>query len=227
MTPLRSKRLLSVFIPILYALVVVFLIISVIQAVNSKNSTGILAVQTSDKTSAISISATNTQAALIGTGSAKVRLKPGSYFVMAQTKGLRATQTVVISLHKTTKISLKITNITPVIASPASITFINAASLLNYGLSSSQVSSLKQLFFTYSPSAKTIAIDANTIQSGPRNPNSTTTWFSLTFNGNIDELNYTATVEYSGLDTTKLTLTNPATGAQLFSGQLPTVPTTD
>ncbi len=227
MIPSRNKRLLSVFIPVVYLLLVGLLVLSILQALNARRTTGILDIKTSDSTSAITISATNTQAALLGTGSAKVRLKPGSYFVMAQAKGLQATQTVTISLHQTTKITLQLTNITPALPSPASITFVNTAALLNNGLSSSQVTNLKQLFFTYAPSAKIISINVPSIQPGARDPNSATVWFSLTFTGSIDESPYNATVEYSGLDTTKLTLTNPTNGSVLFSGQLPAVPTTD
>ena len=227
MIPLRSKRILVVFTPIVYVFLVVFLVFSVVQAYNTRESTGVLIVNTSDKTSAITISATNTQAALLGTGSAKARLKPGSYFVMAQAKGLQATQTVTVSLHKTTAIKLQLANAKPLIASPDSVTFINTSSLLNYGISSSQVTNLKQLLFTYAPSAKIISIDATSIQPGIHDPNSTSPWFSLTFSGDIDGSKYNATLEYSGYDTTKLTLTNPTTGAQLFTGQLPPVPTTD
>ncbi len=227
MIPSRSKRLLSVFIPIAYLLLVVSLVFSVLQALTIRRTTGILEVKTSDNTSAITISANNTQAASLGTGSARVRLKPGNYYVMAQTNGLRAAQTVTISLHQTTKITLQLASITPVLPSPASITFVNTAALLNNGLSSTQVTNLKQLFFTYAPSAKIISINIPSIEPGARDPSSATLWFSLTFTGSIDESPYNATVEYSGLDTTKLTLTNPASGAVLFSGQLPAVPTTD
>ena len=227
MIPSHSKRLLSVFIAVVYLLLIAYLVFAVLQAVTIRRTTGILEVKTSSNASAITISATNTQAALLGTGSANVRVKPGSYFIMAQANGLQASQTITVSLHQKTSVTLHLTTITPSLPSPTKITFMNTDSLLNNGLSSSQVTNLKQLFFTYAPSAKVISINLPSIQPGARDPNSATPWFSLTFTGSIDESPYNASVEYSGLDTTKLTLTNPTSGAVLFSGQLPAVPTTD
>lgn len=224
MIPSRNRRLLSFLLALIYFALIIAAVFSVIEAYNTRESTGILEVTTSDTRSAITISSANKQAALLGVGSAKARLQPGDYFVMAQAKGLWATQMVTITLHRTTKISLKLGS-APVLPSPSSISFVNMSALLDDGISAVQISNIEQLFFTYKQSAKIITINVASIEQGPRDPNSTSLWSSLTFSGEIDGSNFTATLRYSGLETTQLTLNDPVTGAVVFSGQLPPVPT--
>jgi hypothetical protein len=155
-------------------------------AYHTMQTTGIVTVNTSDKLSTITLSADRTTAAVIGTGSASVRLKPGSYLLVAG--------------H-----------------APDAINFDNVDTLLDFGLTQAQTENAKQLFFKYKQSAKQININSDSVKQEPHDPHGNED-FKLDFSGTIDGAPFNAVITYGAFDDIQMTLVDPATGAELFSG---------
>ena len=61
--------------------------------------TGILDIKASDSMATLSITKADTEARIIGSGEAKIRLNPGSYLVAAYAGGYQTSQVVVITKH--------------------------------------------------------------------------------------------------------------------------------
>lgn len=223
MTPSRNSSLIRALLPLLVFILLGLLGYKVVDAINVRRSCGLLELKVSDKSAVVSISAINKQAELLGTGNTSTYLSPGDYYVFARGSGLQASQIVHVALHKTTKTTLLLSNPKPALPSPESINFMNTKELIDNGISATQVSNIEQMLFMFSSSAKTITIARGSVRPGPHDRNSSSPWFNMTFIVNIDNSGYSALLEYSGLITTKLTM-NDSSGAQVFSGQLPTVP---
>lgn len=223
MTPAANKNTLAFarLLLLLIAAAIVSLAYIIWQTVHSLQNTGTLQVTVTYASDAtLSISQPNHQAKLLGTGSAKVRLHPGTYLVMAKSAGKQAAQSVKITQGHTTAIKL---NPAPIKAPPSINTagFINFDTLVTNGLSSSQLTNLEQLFLSYKQSAQVFTVNPASVSPGPHDPNSDDPSFSLTFTGTIDSTPYAATVRYVGFENVVLVLTDPQTGAQLFSGSAP------
>lgn len=98
----------------IFALGVVLVVINIYALATGfiiTRTTGILAVSTSDPKSIISVSQPDKAAKVIGQGSARVRLSPGTYRLAASNPGRSVLTTVTIIEKSTLKKSL---NITPV-----------------------------------------------------------------------------------------------------------------
>lgn len=183
-------------------------------------TTGTLLVKTSKDAATISVSQDNKDAAIIGMGNAKVRLTPGTYLVVASGGGLRDSSIVKVSKKQTTKTTLDFKS-SPLVKSPANTNYQNISVLVdNGGLTTLQISQLEQYFFKYNSSAHTVSIDPNSVESGPRNPN-TSTSFTLNFNVTIDSKPYKATASYSNLSSIRLYLYNSQTNALMYDSGNP------
>jgi hypothetical protein len=190
-------------------------------AVYVARTNGLLHIVSSDKAALLSVGRVNTQAVYVGLGSATVRLSPGVYYVGASRDGKSSLKIVSLKRSVPSTIEIDMEKDSPHISSVEDIGFIGESSLLSSGVTSSQVANLRQLFFKYNQSAKTISITG--ITPGPRDRNSTSLWFELTFNGRIDQTPYRGRLEYGGFDAVRLTLSD-LSGKQLFSGSLPMKP---
>lgn len=98
----NTKRYLQAFV-IVVVLIVVY---QFIHALATKNSTGILEVDTNISNTTITVTKNNSLEKVIGTDSAKVRIQPGSYAVVASVDSKQASQEVSIQKGKTTLVSL-------------------------------------------------------------------------------------------------------------------------
>jgi hypothetical protein len=212
MTNQARLKQLSILIALL---IVVFSLYLVASAIVTASKTGLLHVSASDPKAGLVISQADTQAAYIGTGNAKVRLKPGKYSVSASNNGYQAVATVqVYKKHTTTSYLSVRAKATAALPSANNIAFDNMNALINSGISSDQINDLEQHFFSYKPSVKTVAVDASSVEPGPHNPN-TDTSFTMNFNVSIDSVSYKATISYADTETVRLYLYN-ASGALVF-----------
>ncbi len=96
-----------------------------------------------------------------------------------------------------------------------SIVFTGANTLLDYGLSSSQLNNLEQYFFDFAPRAKTVSITQ--VTPVPHNPNASSTNDSMNFKARVDSSSYNANMVYSNLnDYLRLVLSNPKNGSTTY-----------
>jgi hypothetical protein len=91
---------------LIVVLIVVYCIYTVVAAIITDQTTGLLDISSSDQQAGLTISQTNRQAVAIGTGTAHVRLKPGAYQVTASDTGYQVSATVQIYKKRTTTSSL-------------------------------------------------------------------------------------------------------------------------
>lgn len=78
-------------------------------------------------------------------------------------------------------------------------------SFISSGLTTSQVNGLIKDFSKFSPKAKSISVDPNSLSPGPHDPNLDQP-FTIIFSVTIDSTLYKGTAFYSGLDTVRLAL---------------------
>lgn len=179
-----------------------------LSAINLRNRTGLLKVTTGTTTARLSISSNNHQAEVLGgdTGSANVRLTPGSYILYAVNNGSRTSGTAVVTKGHTTDAILRFVA-SPGIRSVEDISFQGMGGLINAGLSSDQVSELEGDFFQYKPSANNVNIITDSISPAPYNPN-TDTSITLDFAVSVDGTPLYAQATYNDLENIEVTLTN-------------------
>jgi hypothetical protein len=192
----------------------------VVATIITSQNTGILQIRSANPKAGLIISQNNRQALLVGTGTARVRLKPGSYQISATYGGKQANGVATVYKDRTTGSYLGV--LQPVrLPSVATINFEGTGSLINDGLTIEQVNNLEQEFFQYKPRAQTVNISS--VEPAPHNPNVDTS-FSLNFTVSIDSTTYNATVTYTDLETVQLHLYNLQNNALLFNSAAVTTP---
>jgi hypothetical protein len=205
------KRLLV----IAFCAIIIFAVQQTISGIDALRGTGILVINTSEPAAQISISQENHQAANIGTGNARIRLLPGTYRVAAASAGSQTSAVVTVYKRQTTGTSLDLKKNSG-LHSVTSTNFIGTETLINDGLSVTQVGELEQYFFQYKPSVNTVKIDPASVEPGPHDPN-TTSPFTLNFNVSIDSASYKAIASYTDLENITLDLYNPQTNTLVFT----------
>jgi hypothetical protein len=133
-----------------------------------------------------------------------VRLIPGTYYLFASGSGQQTTAVAHITASKTTNINLDLQQST-LAPSPETVTYTNLDSLLNSGITSDQITLIKQFFFRFKPTVHTISIDPASVQPGPHDPN-TSIGFTLNFNTMMDSTPYKATLTYPDASSVQLQL---------------------
>ena len=94
---------------------------------------------------------------------------------------------------------------------------IGKSALLSNGLSSIQLVLLEQAFLEFQKNIKVINVASSSIQPGPHNPN-TSSSFSLDFSVTINnEAQYNGTITYSSINSLQLNLYNPSSNTIVFS----------
>lgn len=174
--------------------------------------TGILIVRSSKPNTLLSVSKDNSEAKVIGTGNAKVRLAPGIYHLVGLSGGARANLTVRVSKNSVIRSYIK-PAYPPSAPSVNSINFKGVDAFLNSGLTTAQINNLKQSIFQFKPTAHTVSI--TNITPAPHDPN-TSTSFAINFKVSVDSVPYNATVDYTGLDNIRLHLYDAQNGNPLF-----------
>ncbi len=95
-----------------------------------------------------------------------------------------------------------------------SIVFTGTNSLINVGVSYSQINSLGQYFFNFSPEANTVSI--SNVVPVPHNRNSSSTLDTINFNVKVDAKSYQARINYSNLTSSVRLLLSNSSGAPVF-----------
>jgi hypothetical protein len=142
-SPSRNAVLLGRALVLISGAIVLYCVYLVIAAIITSQSTGLLEVSSSDPQAGLTVSQANRQAIAIGTGKAKVRLKPGIYQVSASNNGYQTAVTVHLYEKRTTTSSLSL--ITTKLSSNSSSLFsqlpiIGAASLYKISVGRGAVS---------------------------------------------------------------------------------------
>ena len=168
---------------------------------------------TSSKNALITISQDNHQAKIIGVSGAKIVLKPGNYQLSAVYGTKQKFMTVSIKAkHRVNTVLIPVSPVS--LPSPQNIQFLGTDSLLNNGLTSAQLSDLRQAVFDFKQSAGTVNIDSSTVQSGPHSLGED---FTLNFNVAIDGISYKASIDYSSPDALTLYLYDRANNSLVFN----------
>jgi hypothetical protein len=216
MAPQTNLRRFSILLLFICIALLAWLAIIIASTMRTINSTGTLSITASEPSAVITVSQLNHNAVPIGTGDAKVRLKPGDYLLASNGAGLSATQTVHVTLKKNVSAYLNLAKGGKKLPSVESVGFINMDVLVNDGLTTSQANDVKTQFFTYKTSSQVVNIDADSVQPGAHNPDSYDP-FTLNFTGTIDSTPFRATVAYTGYDNAQLTIYDQ-TGTRAYIG---------
>jgi len=96
--------------------------------------------------------------------------------------------------------------------------FQGVDSFISSGLTTGQANGLVKDFSEFSPKAKTISIDPESLSPAPHDPNLDQP-FTINFSVAIDSTHYKGTVFYSGLNTVRLVLYS-GTGNPVFDSNL-------
>jgi len=198
---------------LVYLVIVVVCVYVLVSAIITSQNTGMLRLSSPNSQATLSISQVNHQAMIIGVGRAAVRLKPGTYQVSASYGGNHADAVVRIVKKQVTSSSLNPVGST--LPSVGNINFPNIDTLINSGLTTTQISALERAFFQYKSSAKIITINPDSVYPEPHDPN-TSTSFTINFKVTVDSAPYNATISYSDLDSVRLYLYNPLNNSQVF-----------
>jgi len=180
-----------------------------------RNTTGLVIVTTFATDSSIIISQNQSTATLVGTGSAKLRLLPGTYLVSAMSNGQTGSALVTVHAKTASTVDLKAGAVVDRIPTSDDIAFVGTDTFLSRGLTVEQVGNLKNLFFAYKKDAAKITVDKSSVTRGPHDPQSDDP-FTLNFTGSVDDKAYKATITYTDTENVELTLFNSQTGDQIF-----------
>jgi hypothetical protein len=194
----------------------IFLVYQILYVVVVAQKTGVLDVRSSEPKSQISISRVDKGVQLIGTGSARIRLAPGTYQLYAIYAGRHTISFVTVQKKHTANSYLNLSS-SPTLPTVDSIMFVSINSLLDYGVSAPQLSNLKQAIFQFSNSIKKVIVDPNTVSTAPHDPNSDSILNAISFAVVIDGKSYNATMNYYSLgDNIRLYLYSPQTNAVVY-----------
>lgn len=204
------KRLINT----LGAIVLVIALAMAAWGIYVSRTAGLLRVSSTNKSAVITVSQVGHEAKIIGTGTAKVHLKPGYYQVAASFNGKQDFAVAQVATEQTSSVSLNPVS-TPQLPSVATIMFDGEDTFIDQGLSTTQVNALKQDFFKFKPTAKTVAIDPASVRPGPHNPD-TDIGFSTAFSVKVDSASYKGLVRYTDLTSVRLFLYDPQTNKLVF-----------
>lgn len=198
----------------LIAVVSIGIVYYAVTGIKTKQATGTVTITAFSKTATISVSQLNKNAKVVGTGTANVRLKPGAYLVAASANGHISTGEVTITAKKHIAFTVPYGQTVP-IPSSDNITFSNLNELTIHGINSTQLSNIRELFFKYKKTAKTVSIDEGSVQRQYRDPDSDAPYV-LSFTGLADNQTFKATITYTNIQDVELALSDLTTGNQLF-----------
>lgn len=199
----------------------IYVIYATFTAFSLRKNTVAVDISADNKSALLSISQDQSQAAVIGKGHVVARLKPGRYYVAASLDSTNTGQFLSVKLGESAKLKLSLASPVSVLPSVEDIDFTGTNLLLDSGLATSQVANLKELFFTYNNSIKTVEITS--FVQDPRDAEGTSAWVSGSIAGFIDKTGYYGNIKYSGFDAISVTLFDSKTKQQIYSGTLPAI----
>ena len=211
--PIKATAVSRYLFVLIYTAIVLTCLYTIGKTVIITNATGILDIKSANSQTVLSINQANRQAKIIGTGKVAVRLKPGSYQILASYGGNSAYKTVQIHKKHTSRISLNPTSSPLPAAGNTEFRYLDT--LINSGVTSTQIDALKQIFSQFKPSARTISLDSDSVSPGPHNPD-TSTEFTINFTVAVDSTTYNTTVSYADLDNIRLYLYDPSNNSLVF-----------
>jgi hypothetical protein len=186
-----------------------------VAAVVVSRTTGAVRVSAKDPKARLSVSQPGRGAAIIGTGQAAVRLKPGTYQVAATDGAAAVSQNVRIKAGQTAELSLDFKDSVQ-LPSTANINFVGDDQFVDLGVEPAQVDAMKHKFFEFDKNAKTIVL--TDIAAVPHDRNSASVFDTINFKAKIDSKEYNARLDYSALnDSITLYLYDTGSGAQVFN----------
>ena len=97
--------------------------------------------------------------------------------------------------------------------------FLGFDDFLTYGITTTQLNSLEQIIFNFSPSAKVVTLDTGSVSPVPHNAESTSTSDSINFSLKIGSKDYNAKIDYSSLTVIRLYLYDPSDGSLVYDSQ--------
>lgn len=201
-----NTRLIKIIVNVLAIACLVVCVWMLLYTFLSSRDTGTLYIKSSNKSAGLVISQTNKQAILVGTGSVKIRLKPGVYQVSAIQNGKQSNIIArVIKQHTTNVVLGPIRSY--MLPSAQTINFKNMDTLINNGLTTEQISTLEENLFQFKHTAQIVTVEPNSVEPAAHNPNLDTGW-TINFDVLVDSVSYKATVQFSGLEDLQLSLYN-------------------
>ncbi len=211
----RQGRLLWVIGIIISALLIYLTTIDVL----NYQKTGLVKVKSTNSNAILSVTQNNKEARLIGTGSARVRLNPGSYLISSAFHGRQSSAVIKVIKGQTTNMLLN-PDSQPLLPSVQSVNFAGIDSLLNSGLTTTQIGLLKREFFNYNTGVKSVNISPSSIKPAPRNPDKDIA-FKINFSATIDSTPSKETISYTGLNDLRLQIFDSITDQQIYdSGRI-------
>lgn len=183
------------YLRLLYCLAIAGCVWLVASAIITSQTTGVVYASSVDTHASLVVSQDQHQAVFVGTGSARVRLRPGFYQLAVSDSGRQSSMS--FRVYAKRKVSVHIGPPQSVrIPSVDGINFVNIDSLLDYGMPSSALDDIKLAFFHFDKNASHISVDSGTIQAAHHDPNNTSTLASISFRVRIDSKQYVATANY-------------------------------
>jgi hypothetical protein len=212
----HTKQNLVKIIILVCVLLGVWGIYIVISSVIVSKNTILLTVKTTSPSSAISISALNQSATLLGVGTTSNRIKPGKYLITANLSGKSVSKVVdaVIGNNQIISLDPKKPNILPSIYN---ISYIDSNYILKQGFTNGQLGLIEKSLYSFAPNSKNIEFINNSASYAPYDPN-TSTSFTMYFKINIDGASYSTSINYSGLTSLDLVLYNSSSTKVFDSG---------
>ncbi|MEJ0072801.1 MAG: hypothetical protein WDN27_01785 [Candidatus Saccharibacteria bacterium] len=188
----------------------------VVYSLHSVQGTGVLKVSSSEAQATISISAVNMNAATIGTGSATVRVSPGTYLVVAKGRGDIAYSVAHVQSGATTRLSLKPSSAS--LLPSLQTTFSGTEALTAMGMDSGILTNIEQQLVLFAPTTTTFSVNTATATIGHYDPNAANPQAPYVFDITIGSKTYHATVlPSSDGNTATLTLIDAQTGATAYT----------
>lgn len=176
----------------------------IMSAVIDYQGTGVIRITSPDSNALIGVGQTNHRTVILGTGKASARLKPGVYQVSGTGSGKQTITQVQVVKKRSVTVHLKSVQQFR-IRSTSDINFKGTETLLNNGLSATQLSDLEHYIFRFNPKAETVSIDQGSVTPGSRQAG-TDEPFVLNFSLAIDSVSYKASTSHTNPDTINLSL---------------------
>jgi hypothetical protein len=200
-------------LPFIFLVAILFCAYLIVSAIITVETTGVLKVSGGQRAT-ISVSRVNSQAKIVGKpGNAHIRLKPGTYQVVATaSNGQVAARQVSIKKKRSAELTLNPT-VSPKLPSVKSISFFGMSALTDKGVSSTQMNTLKLDFFYFKTSAGSVSVNTQSVQTLPHNLGDP---FVNTFSVAVDSQTYNAKISYTDNQNIQLQLYDSHNGKLVY-----------
>lgn len=199
----------------LVVLVAAVCLFSLLKTIIIIKTTGLVRVDASIAQATISVSQDRHEAKVVGTGTAKIRLKPGLYQIRGYVGHDSATKTIKVNKGDTAKVSLELGQV-PRVRSVDDVDFNGISRLTNSGLSEEQTTELQLAFFRFNTAAEVVAIDGDSYSPGARD-SARSIGFTATFSVTMDSKPYKANISWTNSHAINLRLNDAQANTEVFN----------